>query len=71
MKMIFGFEIAGRARGITLPKTVREKGNAAAHELGYDDVLYSVLQEDLTEPQRASFQEIYTVVCGHPPTFTI
>lgn len=70
MKMIFGFKIAGRARGIT-PQTVREKGNVAAHELGHDDVLHSVLQEDLTEPQRASFQEIYTVVCGHPPTFTI
>jgi hypothetical protein len=69
MKMIFGFEIAGRARG-TAAQTVREKGNAAAHEFGHDDVLSSVLQEDLTEPQRVSLQEIYTVVCGHPPTFT-
>jgi hypothetical protein len=70
MKMIFGFETAARPRGIA-PQTVREKGNAAAHEFGHDDVLWSVLQEDLTERQRASLEEIYTVVCGHPPTFTV
>jgi len=70
MKMIFGFESAGRARGIA-SQTVREKGNAAAHEVDRGDVLHSVLQEDLTEPQRASLEEIYTIVCGHPPTFVV
>ena len=70
MKMIFGFESAGRARGIA-SQTVREKGNAAAHEVDQGDVLHSVLQEDLTEPQRTSLEEIYTIVCGHPPTFVV
>jgi hypothetical protein len=69
MKVIFGFEIARCGRG--MPQTVREKGNAAAHESDRDDVLYPVLQEDLTESQRASLQEIYTLICGHPPILTV
>jgi len=40
MKMIFGFEVMGRAGGIA-PKTVREKGNAAAHELDCEFVIMS------------------------------
>jgi hypothetical protein len=69
MKIIFGFEIAGHARGI-MPQTVRERGNAAAHEAHSDDILYSVLQEDLTNAQRASLEDIYILVRGRPPTLT-
>ena len=74
MMMIFGCESAlasGHGFRAITSQTVRERGNAAAHQLDDDDVLLAVLQGDLSSRQRDSLTEIYTLVIGQPPTFTV
>jgi len=72
VRIIFGHEspqaLRRGARGVA-SQTVRERGNAAAHQLNLEDVVCAVLQGDLTEGERSSLGQVYSFVFGQHPSF--